>query len=96
MFRQGLWIRDGRLTHALEQVNRADVLDAVAATRREHPVADREGFGRWALSIPFEDHAALVRKYPDLAARDAQIRTRAWHVFIQSDESMPYRMRDRI
>lgn len=96
MFRQGLWIRDGRVTHAWEQPGRVGILEAVAATRREHPVADRPGFGRWALSVPLEDHAQLVRKYPELGSPDARIRSAAWLRFIKSPESAPYRMRDRI
>lgn len=95
MFRQWLQIRDDRITHAFEQVGRDALLESVAQLRQAPP-ADREGLGRWALSIPFEDHAALVRKYPDLAAPDARIRSAAWARFIQSDESRPYRMRDRI
>lgn len=96
MFRQGIWLRDGQVTHAWEQTNRGQVLDAVAATRREHPVADRPALGRWALSIPFEDHAQLLRKYPDLGSRDAAIKSRAWLAFMASAESEPYKMRDRI
>lgn len=94
MFRQGIWLRDGGITHALEQTNRDALLGVVADTRREHPVADREGLGRWALSVPIEDWLKLRLKYPDLAAPDAQIKTRAWLAFMGSDESAPYRMRE--
>lgn len=93
--RQSITIADGQVTHVLEQPERAALLEIVADTRRE-PVADREGLGRWALSVPYEDWLILKRKYPDLGARDGQIRTRAWQRFIQSPESYPYRMRDRI
>jgi hypothetical protein len=96
MFRQGIWLRDGRVTHALEQTNRSEVLQAVAATRREHPVADREGLGRWALSVPYVDWLELRRKYPDLASPDAQIKSRAWLQFMASDESAAYRMREGV
>jgi hypothetical protein len=94
MFRQGIWLRDGGITHALEQPGRDALLGMVADTRREHPIADREGLGRWAVSVPFEDWLGLIRKYPDLQAPDAQIKTRAWLRFIASDESNPYRMRE--
>jgi hypothetical protein len=94
MFRQALQLRDGRATHVLEQANRHQLLEVVAATRREHPIADREGLGRWALSVPYVDWLELRRKYPDLASPDGQIKSAAWLRFIQSDESAPYRMRE--
>jgi hypothetical protein len=96
MFRQAVQIRDHRLTYVLEQLERDEILAAVAGTRVEHPVADRPGLGRWALSIPMEDMARLRLVYPDLAASDNGIRSKAWMRFIQSDESRPYRMRERI
>jgi len=96
MFKQGCFIRDHTLTYVLEQTNRAAVLESVKATRIEHPVKDRPGLGRWALSVPLEDWVRLRRTYPDLAAKDAQIRSVAWTRFMQSAESEPYRMRDRI
>lgn len=96
MFRQGIWIRGRELTHVLEQPGREGVLEAVRATRHEHPVADRPGLGRWGLSVPFEDWLRLRDKYPDLASVDARIKSRAWLRFMASDESVPYRMRDRV
>ena len=96
MFRQHLFIRDHELTHVFEQVNREQILEIVAEVRREQALVDREGLGRWALCVPLEDWARLRRDYPDLNAKDGQIRSKAWMKFIQSDESYPYRMRERI
>ena len=94
MLRSQMFMRDGYATHVLEQTERDQLLEVVAATRREHPIADRQGLGRWALSVPIEDYCALRRKYPDLAAPDAQIKSRAWLAFMASDECKPYRMRE--
>ncbi len=50
-------------------------------------------FGRMALSIPELDYAHLVRKYPDLASPDGEIKQRAWAKFCASSESAPYKVR---
>ena len=47
---------------------------------------------RWALSIPADDHAFLVRANPALGSKDPVERTRAWTKFINSPESLPYRV----
>ncbi len=49
---------------------------------------------RWALSIPFDDHAKLVRINPALASKDPVERTKAWKAFINGPESLPYRVMD--
>jgi len=64
--------------------------------RKATPMADREGIGRWALSVPMEDWLGLRRKYPDLQSKDPATRSKAWERFIQSDESKPYRTREKI
>ena len=97
MFQQKIWLRGRELTHAWAQINRGQILHDVARIRTEGAgPADRPGLGRWSLSVPFEDHAALVRKYPDLAAPDSRIRSAAWLKFMHSSESEPYRMRERL
>ena len=53
-------------------------------------------FGRLALQIPIEDYRRLVAANPDLASRDAKVKTNAMLKFIASPESMPYRVRDKI
>lgn len=98
MFKQRLIIneRERTLTHALEQLNRADILGTVAGIRRELQPVDHEGLGRWALSVPYEDWLSLRRRYPDLQAKDGEIRSKAWLVFIRSPESLPYRLHERV
>lgn len=47
---------------------------------------------RWALSIPVDDHAVLVRLNPALASKDPVERTKAWKAFAASDVAIPYRV----
>jgi hypothetical protein len=86
----------GRLTSVRTQRARPLILDTLQKMRTAAPMADRPGLGRWALSVPEEDHLALCLKYPDLASVDAGIRSAAWGRFIASSESLPYRVRERI
>jgi hypothetical protein len=51
---------------------------------------------RWALSIPEEDHAVLVRLNPALASKDPVERTKAWKAFMAAPESLPYRVFDKV
>jgi hypothetical protein len=53
-------------------------------------------WGRWALSIPVDDHAALVKLLPDLQSHDAIERTKAWAKFMASPLSLPYRVTEKI
>jgi hypothetical protein len=85
-----------RVAFATEQASRPLILDTVQEIRKAEPMADRPGLGRWALSVPLIDWMALKRKYPDLASKDSEIRSKAWGRFMLSDESKPYRMRDKI
>lgn len=88
---------DGRgLTSIRTQIERPLILDTLAELRKAGPMRDIPGFGRWALSIPLEDMLALRIKYPDLASSDPFTKTRAYRRFIASDESIPYRVRERI
>ena len=50
-------------------------------------------FGRQILAIPELDHIHLLKKYPDLAAPDREIRQRALAKFMASPESAPYKVR---
>jgi hypothetical protein len=79
-----------------EQHARPLILDTVARVRADGGIADREGLGRWALSIPFEDYIALRDKYPELASTDPKIKSRAYRRFMRSPESLPYRVREKI
>jgi len=79
-----------------EQPDESLILQTNAELQKCDPVADRDGLGRWALSIPFLKWMELRRQYPDLASKDPQIRSRAYLRFMRSPESIPYRVRERI
>jgi hypothetical protein len=51
---------------------------------------------RLALQIPIEDHQRLVAANPALASKDAKERTDAWHAFMHSPVSLPYRVSEKI
>lgn len=61
---------------------------------RLNPGAQRDlTFGRQVLAIPELDHAILIKKYPDLASPDKDIKQRALAKFMASSESAPYKVR---
>lgn len=95
MFQQRFVIDPGgrTVTGIMQQINRTQVMEAIATLRNESPPADREGLGRFALSIPFEDWVRLRTKYPELASTDAATKSRAYLRFLRSEESRPFRMR---
>jgi hypothetical protein len=84
------------LVSVREQRERPLILDTVARVRAAGGVADREGLGRWALSISFEDWIRLREKYPELASNDPKIKSRAYLRFMRSPESIPFRVREKI
>lgn len=98
MFRQRLIVDAMRhqLTHVLEQPSRLMILMTLQEMRKAEPMSDREGLGRWALSIPFEDWMRLRREIPELASTDAGIKRRAYLRFMASRQSVPYRVRESI
>ena len=97
MFKVEAHLNGADLTTITHQASEALILDTAAELRKcSEPIPDREGLGRWALSIPFVDWLALRRKYPELASADPQIRSRAYLRFMASPESMPFRVRARI
>jgi hypothetical protein len=89
--------REGdRMISWREQPGRDDLMRGIEQLRQVGGANDREGLGRWALSIPFEDWLRLRTKYPELASPDSKIKTRAYLRFMRSPESWPYRMREKI
>lgn len=74
---------------------RADLLKHAEFLRQTNGARDLS-FGRLALVIPEDDHAALVRIRPALASKDAKERTQAWLEFMKDPASIPYRARDKI
>ena len=85
--------RETRLTAERRQYGRDDIMQTLEQFRREGiKPGDRDGLGRWALSIPFEDFERLCLKYPELASKDPQTKSAAYKRFMRSDASKPYRM----
>lgn len=84
------------LTCIREQPERSALLHGIERMRLEGATKDAEGFGRWALSIPFEDYVALGTKYPALMSKDPREKQKFYRWFMQSDESLPYRVREKI
>lgn len=50
-------------------------------------------FGRQALSIPELDLMHILKKYPEMASHDPQIKKQGVLKFLASPESKPYRVR---
>jgi hypothetical protein len=88
---------DGRdITCFRSQPERDNILHTLER-RRIEGVAPRdvEGLGRMVLQIPWEDFERLKLKYPDLGSPDGKVKTRAYYRFMASDESLPFRVRER-
>ena len=87
---------EGILYRRLSQPSRALILERNARLRAKPGSLRDLTFARLGLTIPLEDYHDLRLKYPDLASRDAQIRTAAWLRFIRSGESEPYRVGTKV
>jgi hypothetical protein len=86
-----VWFEQGHLVRQNYQPSRSAVLDEVKF-RRDHPGTVKDvGFGRAVLSIPQHDFQRLIKAYPDLISLDAIEQTKAWHKFMRSSESVPFR-----
>ena len=70
---------------------RSEILRLNEYLRNSEGVRKTDGV-RWALKIPVDDHAALVRLNPALSSKDHVERTKAWKAFINGPESIPYRV----
>ena len=93
LFRDRYSWEDGKLYREREQGNRAHIL---AANQLARSLDKRRTDGyRWALRIPEDDYAVLVKLMPELVAPDREIRDKAWRAFIVSDASRPYRVWDQ-
>ena len=72
---------------------RAAILERNKRLEIEKPQRDLDGsFGRQALSIPVLDLMHVLKRWPDLASPDGQIKKRAILEFLKSPESEPYRV----
>jgi hypothetical protein len=77
--------------HPYSKQSRRRILEHNARSRIERPRRDLT-FGRQVLNIPVYDRQVLHITHPELDSHDPEIRDRAWRAFIQSDESLPYRV----
>lgn len=96
MFNVRMAVQGDRFYVKTDQPHENLILETLAEMRKADPMKDREGLGRWALSIPMVRWVELRRKYPELASPDAQVKSRAYARFMASDESIPYRVRAKI
>ena len=81
----------GGLDFQRYQPSRGVILDTVAELKKNDAIRDLS-FGRWALSVPFEDYENLLKQFPELGNPEGAIRTKAWHRFLKSPRSIPYRI----
>jgi hypothetical protein len=86
----------GWLVCKRDQAGRELILERNAALRREEGTLRDLTFARQIASIPLDDWAVLIAKYPDLDSRDAATKRRALVAFLQSPEGEPYRVRGKI
>jgi len=85
------WFReDDKVYRHRTQTNRSEILAENAKRRNE--VASKIDGMRWALSIPADDYATLIKLNPELDHPDRAIQHRAWQRFMASPESMIYRV----
>jgi len=82
---------DGTLSSRLHQPSRQAILEHNARSRIEHPRRELT-FGRMVLNIPLLDRERLRHTHPDLDHPDAETRNRAWRLFIQSAEALPFKV----
>lgn len=82
---------DGTVSSRLHQPSRDAILERTARVRAEKPLRDLT-FGRKVLDIPVIDRFVLHFTHPELDDPDTATRTRAWHRFIASSDSAPYRV----
>ena len=71
---------------------RQAILESVARVREGIDPHRHAPFARHVMRIPEQDFYAICRLYPDLMARDPQVRQAAWERFERSPFSEPYRV----
>lgn len=82
-------LEDGKIWRHRLQMNRLDILRENVA-RRGYERRKPDGLVH-ALTIPEDDLAILVARYPELGSKDREIKHKAWRRFMLSPESEPYR-----
>lgn len=75
----------------LVQDNAQQIFDAVQEIRNNNLAREFAGL-KPVLCIPELELMKLKRKYPDLASKDNEIRSKAWLRYLTSSESAPWRV----
>ncbi len=52
-------------------------------------------FGRHVACIPFNDYMVLKKKFPELSAKDGEVRTRAWARILKDSTYKKYLVQDK-
>ncbi len=80
------------VTRNLTQENRSMILERNSQLRNNPDALNDLTFGRQVMTIPLADYEMLRRKHPELRSSDNQVRSDWYKKFIQSAESLPYRV----
>ncbi len=84
---------EGRLYRELTQPNEDLILER--NKQRRNMNQRKMEWGRMVADIPHNAWEALCRKYPDLRARDREIREKALMSLLKSPEGAPFLVVDR-
>ena len=76
-------------------MERSEILRLNEYLRLTDGVRKTDGL-RKAADIPVDDYFRIVRLNPALASRDPVEQKAAWDKYLQSPESLPYRVREKI
>lgn len=72
---------------------RKRVLELNQSVRQAHEQMAHLDIGSLVLQIPELDYYVLMRRFPELDSRDAEIQRKAWDKFLRDPRSEPYRVR---
>ena len=82
----------GEIVSRMFQPSRMTILEGNKRIRNDAKLRKLESM-EWALRIPEIDFHQLILANPDLDSVDNEIKRLAWVKYIQSAESMPYKVR---
>jgi len=90
------WRMEGtQLVRRVTQPSESLILQLNEQIRSEPGAVRAMDWGKLYLQIPRRALLALRKKYPDLSSPHSHTRTQAWHKFLRSSESDPYRLQHR-
>jgi hypothetical protein len=85
-------LEDGKVWRERQNLAAPGILAENAELRRNPDALKPPDGMAWALQIPDDVYADLVRVDPELESHDGQVKHRAWQRFMRSDVSLPYRV----